>query len=162
MKGKKFVVILKMLTFLIPFTNLKSMNDSLVLTFRTSFQLDDCYYGTSRPVFTEFKPSDQDWNYTLLSCIINELHYFTKKSKGSFKQKNKDSLMTKKLIFVYQSWKMFITFIPFIRVKASTDWITEKWMKEEQTFPSIFGAGFKLLQKPRMQRHVRFNLVSQI
>lgn len=129
-----------------------------------SLPLSTCFYTKSYfddPKHLEMLPIslDDKWNFTLISIFLNEMHDFIPKDhcivhlknnyvSFNFKSSNNPS---------YQiSINISEDLSKDIIVEASYAWLIEELEVEESDFESNIGSRNRLLQKPRMQTHVRF------
>ncbi|NLZ73129.1 MAG: hypothetical protein GX905_04840 [Bacteroidales bacterium] len=129
------------------------------LSFKTDYMLWDMFEGKYAPKKVNVFPSnDGKWNYTLLSCFINELGFFVKRGRRTFYERISPKGETiKKFIFEHKDFpniQVIIQIVPFFSVEISTEYLKAAWEKKHLTFASNIGAGGKTKMKKDTKVHV--------
>ena len=133
------------------------------LCFRTEFFLDDAFDGQRNvKMMSVFPSNNQSWNFTLLSCFLNEHGNFRKAERRAYQETTKDGTLQQKFTFqhiLHTHMKIYVTIASTaISLKMSTSYIKQAFTRKHIVFQSNLGKGGKICIQSRIQDHVFYDI----
>ena len=134
------------------------------IEFRTSTFLEDCFVGTHPLHSFEITPQNIEWNYSILSCFINNFYQFKKDDNHPFITGVTGKDYHTKFIFRSIAFPQAYFVIQIgckISVHANIDFI-RLYFTEHESFYHSFLAGWNRIRKNlKYQKHIFFNYYIQ-
>ena len=132
------------------------------LSFQTGFFLSDAFDGPKNAKTMSVTPKNCSWNFTLLSCFLNEHGNFQKVERRAYVQTTKDGTLVQKFTFQHKTenyMKIYLTIASTsINVKLSTSFIKQAWIRKHLVFASDLGKGGKVRIHPIVQDHIFYDI----
>ena len=125
------------------------------LIFRTDKHLYDSFYGRYHLKRLKIYPFSSGWNYTLLSCFLNENGNFVKASRRAAITTTDNGVTSQKFTFMHKDHPYMKIFIDIdlsgIHVSATTSFIRAAWTSKNIVEETNIGVGRKILTHSREQ-----------
>ena len=134
------------------------------IEFRTSAFLEDCFIGSHSLHSFEINPQNAEWNYSILSCFINNFCQFTKDENHPFITGVTGKDYHTKFIFrsiVYPQAHFVIQIGLKIKVHANIDFLRLYFTSQESFYYSFLAGWNRVRKNPKFQKHIFFNYYIQ-
>ena len=134
------------------------------LTLETLFYRSDYVYAERFPKkLNVYISGNIAWTINNLCTLLNELPDLMNTKHSFIKRKCKKKPM---IIFHFENpenneFYLFIKITDKITVQVSTYWIKDKWNLEDKKFESDIGSNNRIINKEKMQKHIRFTTTFQ-
>ena len=131
------------------------------LTIRTNFYLIDAFEGDHPLHFFDIIPTNAYWDYTILSCFLNQLPNFVKSTNKPFSTcPNYDRFDARFVFDQIDNPKISfsVTIGHKINVIATIDFIKSYFTIKESVFSSYLRKADKLRTKAKYQNHIFYEI----
>ena len=129
------------------------------LHFRTDKYLQDTWYGDRSLKVVEVFPFESPWNFTLLTCFLNEHGNFKKAERRPYQNTND----AQKFTFEYKEIENLKIYVKIqentISITMSTEYIRRLWRSNNTVEMTKMGVGRKILVRSSLKTFIFYDIV---